>query len=81
MFFLLFRLMEKVKGIEEVLKINSERLQKLQHSLELVAKAQRERDKELQKKFGSGMKPETLYAIAILSLVQILLFWLFFKRG
>lgn len=63
------------------MQINCERLQKLQSSLELMARTQREREKVVHRSRGlSSFQIETFLVIAIISLFQLLLVWIFFKR-
>lgn len=75
------RILEKVKCLEQTLKQNSDRIIKLQQSLETVAKMQRERDKALHQKYGGVFHTETLIIIAIISVLQLILVYIFFRKG
>ncbi|KAL0276216.1 UNVERIFIED_CONTAM: hypothetical protein PYX00_003829 [Menopon gallinae] len=75
------KILEKVKCVEQTLKQNSDRIVKLQQSLETVAKMQREREKALQQKYGGVFHTETLIIIAIISVLQLILVYIFFKKG
>ncbi|KAK6640821.1 hypothetical protein RUM44_012518 [Polyplax serrata] len=75
------RVMEKIKGIEQILKINSDRVLKLQQNLETLGKMQRERDKISKKYLTTVWNVETLCAIAILSALQFLMMWFFMRKG
>lgn len=67
--------------MEQALQINSERLQKLQTSLEQMARAQRERDARQAPRGGISMlHAETFLVIAIISMVQLLLVWIFARQ-
>lgn len=73
--------MEKIRGIEQILKINSDRVLKLQQNLETLGKMQRERDKISKKYLTTVWNVETLCAIAILSALQFVMIWFFMKKG
>lgn len=66
--------------MEQILKINSDRLLKLQQNMETLGKMQRERDKISQKNTVTIWNVETLCAIGVLWVVQFAVMWLFFKK-
>lgn len=75
------RIVERLRQIEQTMQINCERLTKLQSSLELMARTQREREKVVHHSRGlASFHIETFLVIAIISLFQLLLVWVFFKR-
>jgi len=72
-----------LRDIEQGMQVNSDRLQKLQTSIEQLGRMQLTREQKAREADRTGLsvlQTETILVIAIISLCQLLLVWLFAAR-
>ena len=70
-----------MKGLEQVLKMNSDKLMKIQQNMETLGKMQRERDRKLLNRPPSLFNMEILWALALISAFQLVAMWFLLKKG